>query len=517
MKDSLPDPGGAEATPAARSAGRSLLGAGLLLAFAMLLGRFTGFAREILLVDSFGLGLTTDVAVLLLTLPDMLVNLLLSGGIGVALIPEFRRLGKAEAGQLFLQALLVALAVFAVLALLILALGSPLAGILAPGMGEAGRQLFLQALPLLVWSLPLAAISGVGIAWANAREHFFRAAIGTLIINLTLIGALVLMRERPSLPMLVQAIVLAGVLRMGWQLMGGPWRQVGQLRLRPWFIGSPLLSRFFQAVLASALLLALPVVARALASVEGGGSIAMLNVATKLVELPQGVAVSVLAVILFPRLSSLYANQSSAEVDAVLRTGTRLTLLLGLCIAVPCVLYAPGLVDLLLSSSAAVDAAQRARVAELMQIGMLALPFMGWAAVLASALNAAGMTQAPLRVNAAALPFLVVSGWALGRHFGLHGVMAALSLTSVAVGLALAWQLRRLQGVDLMPWQASFWITSLAVVVACLLFRVVFPGATPWLALLQGGACGLLALVIACGFDPDCRDKWRAVARRGSS
>lgn len=64
---------------------RSLLSAGLFLSLALMAGRLAGFGREVLLASSLGLSEQADIAIVLLTVPDLLVNLLLSGGIGVAL------------------------------------------------------------------------------------------------------------------------------------------------------------------------------------------------------------------------------------------------------------------------------------------------------------------------------------------------------------------------------------------------------------------------------------------------
>ena len=57
---------------------------------------------------------------LLLTLPDLLINLLLSGGLSAVLVPRFRSLSSDQADALFCRALLTATSAFALIAILVL-------------------------------------------------------------------------------------------------------------------------------------------------------------------------------------------------------------------------------------------------------------------------------------------------------------------------------------------------------------------------------------------------------------
>ena len=76
-------------------AGRSLGLAGILL------GRIAGFVRESFIVAHFGASEQADYAVLILTIPDLLINMLVGGAMGAALIPEFKRLTPKQGWQFF--------------------------------------------------------------------------------------------------------------------------------------------------------------------------------------------------------------------------------------------------------------------------------------------------------------------------------------------------------------------------------------------------------------------------------
>ena len=69
---------------------RRLIISGAVVSFGILLGRVTGFLREIGIASVFGISTEADITILMLTIPDVLVNLLVAGGLSAALIPEFR-------------------------------------------------------------------------------------------------------------------------------------------------------------------------------------------------------------------------------------------------------------------------------------------------------------------------------------------------------------------------------------------------------------------------------------------
>ena len=59
----------------------------IVVASLILFGRITGFTREWLISSISGANEQTDIAVVLLTFPDLIVNLILGGGFSTSLIP----------------------------------------------------------------------------------------------------------------------------------------------------------------------------------------------------------------------------------------------------------------------------------------------------------------------------------------------------------------------------------------------------------------------------------------------
>ena len=58
-----------------------------ILGLLILMGKALGFTRELILANQYGANSDSDIAILLLTFPDILVNVLISGGLAASLTP----------------------------------------------------------------------------------------------------------------------------------------------------------------------------------------------------------------------------------------------------------------------------------------------------------------------------------------------------------------------------------------------------------------------------------------------
>ena len=126
-----------------------LLGSSTILSLAILAGRLTGLVRELQLAASFGVSTDADIAVLCLTLPDLLVNLLLSGGLSAALVPRFRSMSIVEGDSLFRSAFVTAILTFSILALILLVWPGVVFKLLAPGLNDPASFINANSLVLI--------------------------------------------------------------------------------------------------------------------------------------------------------------------------------------------------------------------------------------------------------------------------------------------------------------------------------------------------------------------------------
>ncbi|MEM7886056.1 hypothetical protein Q4Q91_19390, partial [Morganella morganii] len=69
---------------------KKLFISGIIVSIALLIGRISGFFREIFVASIFGVSVHSDITILLLTVSDLLVNLLVGGAFSKVLIPAFK-------------------------------------------------------------------------------------------------------------------------------------------------------------------------------------------------------------------------------------------------------------------------------------------------------------------------------------------------------------------------------------------------------------------------------------------
>jgi len=403
---------------------------GSVVAALLLLGRLTGFGREWLLSARAGASGSSDLAIVLLTLPDLLVNLLLGGGMGATLVPVLQQLPPAQRQRLAAQVALPVGGAFALLAGL-LALGAPgLLELLAPGVPLAQRAAAQLPLGLALLAVPLTALAGVSTALLNASGRFGLGACGTALFNLLVIAALA---SRLPLVWAVAAGVLAGaLLRLLVQLVGassgppsaGIWQG-------PWLVDLPLLRRFGGNFGFVTGLVLLPPIARAWASTADPGALSLFNYASKLVELPLGVLMGALSTVLLPHLA---ANPNAATIGKALR----LSALAAVAISLPALLWATPLARLVYFK-ADFSALQLQQLGHATTWAFVFLLPQVLVTLYGTVFAALGRTR-PLVLTAVVMVAALLAAAPLAARLGgLSGVMAAYGLVYALGAVLLSW------------------------------------------------------------------------------
>ena len=467
---------------------RRLASASVILSLTLLVGRLAGLVREMQLGAVFGVSRDADFAVLMLTTPDILVNLLLAGGLSAALIPEFGRLDRGGRTRVFGKITLFVAILFGVVGLVIALFPKLLVLAFAPGYAGVQVAEYSQVFALAALAIPLAGLTGVTSALLNAEERFFIAGSGTLIFNVTIIATLFAW-SLPGQELLVLgvAIVAAALLRYGSQLLAC----LPNLTLAPSETGptdfNRLAKRFMQALGASTLVLLIPVILRALVSLGGEGNIAAYNFATKLVELPLGIAITTIAAVAFPALSKAIAAGDVEKERQLLEDGVQRSLCLAVCIAVPCIWFAPALVELVFGRGR-MDAESLNLIADMARLGFLTLPAVAISSMTTALLNSRGQTGLLLTLTIAVtvlVPVVALPGIVLGDVFLILAALPAFHLAYAAI------LVRGARQPLFVSWN-WMWKSLLRPLLAALLATVL--SAAIWMALGGGSA------VIGSGF-----------------
>ena len=292
--------------------------AGLISVTLLVLSRVLGLGRESVQAAMFGSTGVADIVVAMLTLPDLLSSALTTGALAYVLLPWWARQAPAQVAhsQRLLAKWLLALGCG--LALL-MCLSAPLwAHLLVPA--SAGdltlSQWTAQAVRWAAVAMPLALLS---FLWYTRCQHE-RDAIGMYGMNVVhtavVIAAMVLVAgTAPAL--LVMGLGAGMLVAYSLRLAFLAWRlratladvvPLGAESALAGAAGLPSARLWLWALLAAGLPALLPIVARSMASAQASGALAIFNYAYKLVELPNMLAIQLVATLVFPALTRAYAS-----------------------------------------------------------------------------------------------------------------------------------------------------------------------------------------------------------------
>lgn len=480
-----------------------LLKAGVLSLALLLASRLLGLGRESVQAAALGTSGLADVAVLMLTLPDWLTGVAASGALAYVLVPAWAgRDPEAVAGlQRQVARVLMAMGVGTALVWALLALHGPLVGALAAGLPADLGPVAAQALVWSALAFPLALLAAL---WGTRLQHerdFVGLYAANLVVNGVLIVALVVagraMAAGDAVVALGAGLLGAMALRLAWQAWRLPARPVAPLPMAdaPQAIPLPAASVWTWAILSAGLPLALPFLARSLASQGGEGALATFNYAWKLVELPLVLAIQLVATLAFPAVAR--AVTQGLE-DATAREPVRIAFALAFALACACaaglLVGADALARLLfgwgrMSESALLQVAQWGRVAAM---GLLPQAV---AAVALTVLASQGRMRPAAGLYGVAL--LVLLGLAAAEPRDGAALMAVLNAVFMFVALGLLISLGT-GAARCLPVRAMVWPLGALLVVAALLRATGGAGGLPMVAaLVLAVLAGLVVLAAA--------------------
>ncbi len=451
-----------------------LLKAGVLSLALLLASRLLGLGRESAQAAAFGASGLGDVAVLMLTLPDWLAGVAASGALAYVLVPAWAGRDRAAVDglQRRIARVLMALGAATALAWAVLAWQGPLVQALAAGLPQALGPVAAQG---LVWSAVAFPLALLAALWGTRLQHerdFIGLYASNLVVNGVLIVAIVAagwgLGAGGAVTVLGAGLLAAMALRLAWQVWRMPRGAGGAAAIEVDASSSPLPrgSVWAWAILSAGLPLALPFLARSLASQGGEGALATFNYAWKLVELPLVLAIQLVATLAFPAVAR--AVTQGLE-DPAAREPVRIAFALAFALACACaaglLVGADALAQLLfgwgrMQASALADVAQWGRVAAM---GLLPQAV---AAVALTVLASQGRMRPAAGLYALAL--LVVLGLAAAEPRNGAALMAVLNAVFmfVALGLLIA---MGAGAARCLPMRAMLWPFGALLVVAALL------------------------------------------------
>ncbi len=465
-----------------------------------------GFAEKLALAYFFGTGLETDAYLVAYSAPFLLF-LMLRDVIEPSLLPIYLRLKGWADRQAHLVGMisLFLAAGLLVVVIAVVCLAPWLVTLLAPGFGDAERDL---ASDLMRWMAPAILFLGLSTvtgAVLRAHRRFVLPALGEVLFRATPLVFLVALGDLTGLAIgvVIGSVGQLGVQAFGWFATsrqrpslgdtGGALREVGSLA---WPLS---LGLFFSYV-------AGPVVDMAVASTFATGGLTAVAFARKMVEVPLAVVPSALGVVLLPFLAQRFLDEDGEEFGRLSVASIRaMALAFGALTAVFAVLRVP-IVRMLLERGAFTAESTAMTAQPLLFYSLGFVPF-ALELVLLPPYFARRDTRTPIIIEAGTFGLNVALIFALIGPLSLGGIALATTLAkTVKVAILLVLLGRReaaLRLGELVPFALRL-VLALAVMVGTLMFsaRALAPIYDPealfsqalYLALV-GGAGGIAFLI----------------------
>ena len=467
------------------------LRAGVFSLGLLLLSRVLGLLRESAQAAAFGSTGMGDAIIVMFTLPDLLVGMLVSGALSYVLLPVWAQQSRSKqaAGQKKIAYALMVSGL--VLGALVWIFRDAAVLALAPGLSGEIKEFSAASLGWSAAVLPLAMLAALWVTRLQHERDFVGMYAGSLIVNLALVFGLLVVAngalpDMPALSLLGACLVIAMLGRLVWLARRLPVNSQPVANERSFDL--PPARVWLWAALSSGLLLALPLVARSLASSAGEGALASFNYAWKLIELPLVLAVHLVASLAFPAITRTVPSTPERQQAVGLAFLIAWTLA---CAAVAVVATFSLPIASLLFGWGRMSAAHLEVIAEWSAVGIWSLLPQALMAVLLTVLATTGRMHAAVWVYSVGLIVLLLVGL-LGSFIGTNvGANVMWLLNAVFAGMAVVLMTLERRSINgAFPHLAC--LAPLLVSVGLVLLKPLFAGLNVTLALVCCAVYGLL-------------------------
>jgi putative peptidoglycan lipid II flippase len=318
--------------PPAKTEQDGIVRAAGIIALGSISSRVLGLVREQIIAYFFGASGLVSAYGIAFKIPKMIYELLVGGMLSAALVPVFSQVteqeGRPALWALFSRVASLVAVVLAALVLLLEALAPQVAWLLGGGFEPELQAALARMIRIIVPAVLFFGLSGVVTGLLYTLKRFVYPAFGATVFNLGIIIAVPLLSGRLDAYSLSIGVLLGSILQL---LIQTPDLRGVRFRFRL-DLRDPALRRILILYLPIALGLIVSNVQVAidqrLASSTGASSIAWMDRATTLIQLPHGMVAVAISLAVLPTLSRLSAAGDREGFRRTLGLGLRLVLVL---------------------------------------------------------------------------------------------------------------------------------------------------------------------------------------------
>ncbi|MFH1836667.1 MAG: murein biosynthesis integral membrane protein MurJ [Candidatus Omnitrophota bacterium] len=285
-----------------------------------IISRILGFVRDILIANSFGTGIYADAFWMAFRLPNTLRDMVGEGATDAAIVPiltEYRHTRTREeyweAARVIFNLMFSVLVVLTILGVLAAPL---LVRIIAPGFLENSEK-FSTTVLLTRMVFPYILLIGM-VSYSkgvlNSFDYFTSPALAPVVLNITIIAALLFLCPVIGVKGIIIGVVAGGVFQVLIQV--GPLRKRGFRFGKTFQIVHPIAKRTIKLLIPRAvgagvyqLSVLIDTVLASLAWIVGSGGVSALQYSSRLVQLPLAVFGISLVTAALPKMSKEFASK----------------------------------------------------------------------------------------------------------------------------------------------------------------------------------------------------------------
>lgn len=289
---------------------------GLFITVCLGLGRVLGFFRDIIIINFFGQTYAADMAVMILTTQDLLLNFFMGSAFSLATMAGFLN-HKASLRQIVYQ-YHKKMAIFLILITLILVLSTKIIiSVMSPGLPSIYQSKLSQYLMISMISIPLTVYATIASSALNFSGFFIVSSLGNLAFNFiiccSILACFVFVDIDPFYA-IAFGVLIGAFVRWGMQifyLSSDEHVTNNKVNMRHFF------KKYSTALFSTSIIFIVPIIARAFASEMGMGQISIYNFISKIIDLPVMLISGAVVTILTPLLIEKTDEQSNIKKPSI--------------------------------------------------------------------------------------------------------------------------------------------------------------------------------------------------------
>ncbi len=413
-----------------------------------IIGKITGFIREILVAKYFGASLITDAYFVAYTIPMVLINMVISGGAYSATVPIFTKYltnkDYKTLGRLCDIILTYTFIISTVLVLIILFFAPYLVKFMGYGLKEEAFELAVKLTKVMTPMIIFLGLMSIFMGLLHAFQHFTVPSFNPFILGTTVIIFLVFLNKDIGIFSVAVGLVVGSGLMCLASLIVLLKKQVKfsfNLNFRYKAV-SEFIHLFIPATIGSAVFGIYVIVNRIMASPLEEGSIAALDFGYMVMQTPLSTFSLAISTAIFPFIAGYAAIKSYNELVGTMSKGIRMTALIYIPLALIFMVLCEPIIRLLFERGNfdTYDTMMTSKSLFFYSLGMIGLAVNFILLRVFYALNDA---VTPLWVTAAGVVAHIILNFICIKYLAHAGIALSTSIIHLGTNFVLFWFLKR--------------------------------------------------------------------------